>query len=232
VTTKTFEHDHITLRDRSILNIRSLRRGEHGAVRELCARLSPRTRRFRFFLPLPVVPDSLIRMLADVDDPRRLALIVELDPSAGGDVVALGNVAAADDDSAEIALVVADTWQRRGIGTALAERLLQEAESRGWTRFVAEVLSENPAARPLLHRVAIVRSSRTRLGVSEITFARRASAIPGDNDDRRRVAAELCPTFVEATKDGQAAYNAFRQRNEPPVDPCELAYQRLLAVAE
>ena len=83
---------------------------------------------------MPVLPDSLLRMLADVDDPRRLALVAELDHADGGDVVALGNVSAIDDDRAEVGLVVADAWQRQGIGAALAARLLQAAEVRGYHR--------------------------------------------------------------------------------------------------
>ena len=155
------------------LRIRALRSGEDGPVRELCARLSPRTRYLRFFLPIPVLPDSLVRMLADVDDPRRLALVAELDDADGGDVVAFGNVGGGDDDRAEVGLVVADAWQRQGIGVAVAARLLHAAEGRGYHRFVVHGLGENSALHPLLNHVADVVSTKTRHGVSEITFVRR-----------------------------------------------------------
>jgi GNAT superfamily N-acetyltransferase len=158
------------------VRIRPLQRGEVGSVRELCARLSLRTRYLRFFLPVPVVPDSLVRMLADVDDPRRLAVVAELDHRLGGDIVALGNVGANSDDSADVGLVVADAWQRQGIGTALAARLLNAAEGRGCHRFVIHGLSDNPALRPLLKHVAEIVSTNTRSGVSEITFVRRRPA--------------------------------------------------------
>jgi GNAT superfamily N-acetyltransferase len=159
-----------------LLRIRPLRRGEDGAVRELCARLSLRTRYLRFLLAMPVLPDSVVRMLADVDDPRRLALIAELDNADGGDVVALGNVGTLDDGRAEVGLVVADAWQRQGIGVALAARLLHAAGVRGYQRFVVYGLSDNPALRPLLNHLADVVSTETRDGVSEITFVRREPA--------------------------------------------------------
>jgi GNAT superfamily N-acetyltransferase len=73
-------------------------------------------------------------------------------------------------------LVVADAWQRQGIGRALAARLLHAAEGRGYRRFVVDGLLNNPALRPLLNHLADVVSTSTRRGVSEITFVRRRTA--------------------------------------------------------
>jgi len=123
-----------------------------------------------------MLAESLLRTLTDVDDFRRLALVAELDAPDSGDAVALGNVVVRDDDRAEVGLVVADVWQRRGIGAALAVRLLRAAEARGHERFVTHELWDNPALRPLLRRVADVVSIDMCPGVSEITFARRRSA--------------------------------------------------------
>jgi GNAT superfamily N-acetyltransferase len=71
---------------------------------------------------------------------------------------------------------VADVWQRRGIGAALAVRLLRAAEARGHEQFVTRELRDNPALRPFLRRIADVVSIDTSYGVSEITFIRRRSA--------------------------------------------------------
>jgi RimJ/RimL family protein N-acetyltransferase len=175
----------IELDNRVHLNIRPLRRGEEDTVRELCARLSPRTRYLRFLLPVPVVSDSLMHMLANVDDPRRVALVAEVDDGDGYNVVGLGNVGGIDDDHAELGLVVADAWQRRGIGLALATEVLRVAEGRGYQRFVVHALSDNPALRPLLSHLANVVSRTTRLGVSEITFVPRESAAAHSGAVRR-----------------------------------------------
>ena len=177
----TLDEAWIELPNGCHLRIRALRRDEHGPVRELCARLSMRTRYLRFLSAMPVLPDSLVRMLADVDDPRRLALVAEVDNTDGGDVVALGNVGAIDDDRAEVGLVVADAWQRQGIGVALAARMLEAAETRGYQRFVAHVVWDNPALRPLLNHLAEVISTNTLSGESEITFVRRRPAAVSAN---------------------------------------------------
>jgi RimJ/RimL family protein N-acetyltransferase len=157
-------------------NIRPLRRGEDRTIRELCARLSLRTRYLRFLVPMPVVPDSLVHMLANVDDPRRLALVAEVNDGDGNNVVGLANVGGIDDDHAELGLVVADAWQRRGIGLALATEALRAAEGRGYQRFVVHAFSDNAALRPFLSHLANVVSRTTRRGVSEITFVLRESA--------------------------------------------------------
>jgi GNAT superfamily N-acetyltransferase len=101
-------------------------------------------------------------MVAETDDARR-------------QVVALGNVAPADYGRGEVGLVVADAWQRQGIGSALAGRLLRAAQDCGYNKFVVYSLISNPAVRPLLARVADVVSSRTQYGMSETTFVSRRS---------------------------------------------------------
>lgn len=206
VNTDIRHKDQIRLANGCLLNIRPLGRGEEGPVRELLARLSPRTRYFRFFSEMPVMPASLVRMLADVDDVRRLALIAELDDAHGGHVVALGNVGAAGDDLAEVGIVVADAWQRQGIGVALTARLLHAAEARGYRRFLVHGLWDDPALRPLLNHVADVESTSTRQGAMEITFV------------RRRPAALLHPKRVDAKTSIEHLF--------------EQAYERILAAQE
>jgi GNAT superfamily N-acetyltransferase len=171
----TRETGRLTLPGGRYVHIRALRSGEDSVVRKLFARLGPRTRYLRFHAPTTILPDSLLRTLTDVDDFRRFALVAELDDANSGDAVGLGNVAVRDDRRAEIGLVVADVWQRQGIGAALAVRLLQAAEIRGHDRFVTHELWDNPALRPLLRRVGDVVSIEMCSGVSAITFVRRRS---------------------------------------------------------
>lgn len=176
MNTETRETAPLILAGGRHLHFRALRPHEDGIARELFARMSPRTRYLRFLWPARILTESLLRTLTDVDGCRRLALIAELDERNSGDVVGLGNVVAADDGRSEVGLVVADAWQRRGIGVALAMRLLRSAEACGHQRFVIHERWDNRALRRLLQRVGEVVSSETRFGVSEITFVRRRSA--------------------------------------------------------
>jgi len=152
------------------LRIRPLRRCDDLPIRELYDHLSPRTRYLRFFLPMPALPEPLLNSLACTDYHRRLALLAEASTVDGHIVVGLGNYGATEDGTVEVGLVVRDKWQKQGIGTALATKLLQAAEARGFNRFVANVLWENVAARRLLKHVAVVVSTKTQHGVSEVSF--------------------------------------------------------------
>ena len=168
--------DSVTLPNRKQLRIRALRRGEEGAIRELDAHLTPRTRYLRFLPPFPAPPDSVINLLACVDYRRRLALVAEHDNGHGGEIVGLGSFGAIDDRSVEVALVVRDEWQQQHVGTELARRVLQAAEDRGFHRFIAYVLSDNVAIRRLLKHVGDVVSAKVSRGISELAFVRRPPA--------------------------------------------------------
>jgi GNAT superfamily N-acetyltransferase len=122
---------------------------------------------------MPMLPDSVLSLMTCVDYRRRLALLAELEIADGTEVVALGSFGAIDDGIAEVGLVVRDEWQRQGIGIALAARVLQAAEARGFNRFVAHTLWGNVVIRKLLNHVGDVLSTRTHQGVSEVSFVRR-----------------------------------------------------------
>lgn len=158
-----------------MVDIRPLRRCEDAPVRELYRRLSPRTRYLRFFSPMPELPESVLHLLTCVDGERGLALLAELRTPAGPEVVGLGSFGADGNGRAEVGLVVSDAWQRQGIGTALADRVLQAAEARGFHRFVAHALWDNQPIRRLIRRVGEIVSTRTRQGVTEISFVPRHS---------------------------------------------------------
>src|SRR5262245_66541301 len=94
---------------------------------------------------MPSLPDSVVRLLSCVDYRRKLALVAEHEDGDARDIVGLGSFDAIDESSAEVGLVVRDDWQRQHIGLALAQRVLQAAEERGYHRFVGFVHVHNVA---------------------------------------------------------------------------------------
>jgi acetyltransferase len=167
----------MTLPDQRRLRVRPLRPSEEGTIRELDAHLSARTRYLRFLSHLPAIPDSVLRLLTRVDYRRCLSLVAEYDVNGRREVVALGSFSALEDGAAELGLVVRDDWQRMGVGTLLAGRVMRAAADRGFARFVGYVLWENVAMRKILRRIGRVVSTRSSPGVSEITFVRLSNAV-------------------------------------------------------
>ncbi|WP_253776271.1 bifunctional acetate--CoA ligase family protein/GNAT family N-acetyltransferase [Goodfellowiella coeruleoviolacea] len=101
--------------------------------------LSERTRYFRYFGPYPRIPQRDLDRFTTVDHHDRVALVAML----GDDIIAVGRYDRVADASAEVAFVVADAHQGRGLGSILLEHLAAAARERGLRRFVAEVLAEN-----------------------------------------------------------------------------------------
>ena len=132
------------------LLVRPLRHGDVRTVMSLFERLGERSRRTRFNGAKPCLSRSELRQLASVD-PDRYVLVahVEGDPNA----VAIARLVR-DGRSAEIAFAVADEYQHRGIGSALAGELVADARAAGITEITALVSSDNPSAVALLRRIA------------------------------------------------------------------------------
>ncbi|MPY82986.1 MAG: GNAT family N-acetyltransferase [Actinophytocola sp.] len=105
--------------------------------------LSVRSLYHRFFVGTPALPRPLLRQLATLDHDQREAVVAVHD----GQVIGLAQyVRAPDTRRAELAVLVVDAWQHRGVGRRMVSRLATLAARRGITSFDASVLPENQAA--------------------------------------------------------------------------------------
>lgn len=102
--------------------------------------LSDRTRYLRFFSAYPRISDRDLVRFTTVDHVDRVALIVRL----GAQIIGVGRFDRIEDSAdAEVAFVVADAHQGRGIGSVLLEHLAAAGRDRHIRRFTAEVLADN-----------------------------------------------------------------------------------------
>jgi acyl-CoA synthetase (NDP forming)/GNAT superfamily N-acetyltransferase len=131
----------VLLADGSTVHIRQIRPEDAAGIVDLHSRFSERTRYLRYFSPYPRIPERDLRRFVNVDHRDREALVV----SSGGRLIAVGRYErlAPEADEAEVAFVVEDAHQGRGIGSVLLEHLAEAARSAGIVRFVAEVLPVN-----------------------------------------------------------------------------------------
>lgn len=142
-------------------------------------RLSRDTAYQRFFTIMKRLPPDWARVLANVDYQRRLALVAEHGPAEAPALVGVARYEPTErEDTAEVAFVIQDGWQNRGLGTRLLDELLAAAEARGIRRFRAYVLATNSRMIDLLNRFTEVQTRATAAGVTEVRFIRRRSARP------------------------------------------------------
>ena len=115
----------ITLKDGFSARIRPIRPDDEPRLVDLYERLSRHTAYQRFFTVLRRLPSDWYHFFANVDYVRRLALVVERETVAGVQLIGVGRYEPAEEpDTAEVAFVVEDRWQGRGLGGLLLEAVL------------------------------------------------------------------------------------------------------------
>ncbi|MBO0874800.1 MAG: GNAT family N-acetyltransferase, partial [Pseudonocardia sp.] len=126
--------------DGGVVHLRPIVPSDAGALVEFHGRLSDRTRYLRFFGPYPRIPPRDLERFTVIDYHDQVAFVGLL----GHDIVAVGRYVRLDGSSAaEVAFVVRDDHQGRGLGSILLEHLAAAARESGIRRFEAEVLAEN-----------------------------------------------------------------------------------------
>lgn len=163
------------LGDGTLVRVRPIRPDDEAHLVALFARLSPRTIYQRFFTTYRQLPSAWYRDFANVDYRARMALVAE-DVAPGGRLRGVARWEPADTpESAEIAIVVEDQWQGRGLGTVLLEHLFDAAARRGIRRLWADVLAENDGMLRLLRRVGTIDGSRIEQGVVRLSLLPRVA---------------------------------------------------------
>ena len=113
-------------------------------------RLSPESVYRRFFSPISK-PDYFIRLLLRVDHYDRDAIAAV----EGGEIVGVTQYSRLPGASqADLAIVVADSWQRQGLGTRLIAALADRAGAKGIDTFAVAIQGDNFGAMRLLKRIA------------------------------------------------------------------------------
>jgi GNAT superfamily N-acetyltransferase len=136
-------------------------------MREGLRQLSERTRYQRFLAPKPEFSPDELRFLTEVDGEAHFALAALATRSCS--MVGVGRFfrATVAAPEAEVALVVADPVQGKGLGRLLFARLCEAALERGVRRFTGLMLDENRAMRGLLRKLG-GRIGLASYGVCEI----------------------------------------------------------------
>ena len=127
------------LRDGRTAHLRPIRPEDAELMVDFYGRVSDESKYLRFFSPMPTLSDKDVERFTHVDHHDRVAFVVEL----GGLMIAVGRYDVVRDGEAEVAFLVEDKHQGRGIAQLLLEHLAQAGRERGVERFVAEVLPDN-----------------------------------------------------------------------------------------
>jgi GNAT superfamily N-acetyltransferase len=133
------------LPDGSAVHLRPIEPGDKARLVAGMATLSDRSRWLRFQGAVNALSEKTLRHLTEVDQNDHIAWIA-LDPSRAEEplIGVVRCVRIADEPTvAEVAVVVGDAYQNRGLGSLLLAVLAEKAAARGVATFRATVLREN-----------------------------------------------------------------------------------------
>ncbi|HZN17101.1 MAG TPA: GNAT family N-acetyltransferase [Micromonosporaceae bacterium] len=198
----------VLLADGATVHLRPVQPDDADAMVALHSRFSQRTRYLRYFSPYPRIPPRDLVRFVEVDHWDREAFVAELDDR----LIAVGRYErlGAGAPDAEVAFVVEDAHQGRGVGSALLEHLAAAALEVGITRFVAEVLPENaPMLRVFADAGYQVRREYAD-GVVHLDFPIAPSERSRQVQERREHRAEATSVARLLNPRGIAVYGASR----------------------
>ena len=122
------------------VTIRVATPGDGERLRGMFSRVSSETIYRRFLIPYRDVPERTLALMLGVDHHDKQSLVAVADEEIVGHAM---YVRLGDGTEAEMAIIVEDGWQSKGVGKLLLSELAQRARLRGIELFTGEVLGEN-----------------------------------------------------------------------------------------
>jgi acetyltransferase len=153
---------HFQLSDGTNLTIRPIRPEDAGIEQAFVRKLSPEAKFFRFLDSLQELSQEMLIRMTQLDYDREVAFIATVD--SNGEEIEIGVAryfTNPDGQTAEFALVIADEWQRRGLGTRLMTCLIDAAREKGFKALQGEVLATNTKMISLMKRLEFITRIKT-----------------------------------------------------------------------
>lgn len=169
------------LRDGSSVLVRSIRPDDKERLREFSQQLSPKSVYFRFFFPKKRLSDRELAYLTELDFVRHVALVATVGRDEEEKIVGVGRYAVPKTEpdpprSAELAFVILDAHQGRGIASRLLANLLVIAHDKGLREFSADVLPDNHAMLKVFEKSGLHARRKVESGVLHLSFPTESSS--------------------------------------------------------
>jgi acetyltransferase len=159
--------------DGAEVTIRPIRPEDADIEREFVQSLSPEAKYLRFMSSLKDLSPAMLARFTQVDYDREMALVGVVEDKGREVQVGVARYATnPDGESCEFAVVVAESWQGRGLGRHLMLRLIGIAAARGLKTMTGFVLSHNTRMLGMARALGFVlEDSADDPGVSHVRLA-------------------------------------------------------------
>lgn len=133
-----------TLRDGTPFLLRPIRPEDAEMEQAFVRRLSPASRYFRFMGAMRELTPSMLARFTQIDYDREMAFVaVQRNETGENEIGVARYISNPDGTSCEFAIVVDDTYQRRGLGRIMMQRLIAVARARGLTMMTGYIVTDN-----------------------------------------------------------------------------------------
>lgn len=131
------------LRDGRPVEIRALQPDDEASMLAAVERTSLESLQRRFFTAKRSFSENECAYFIDVDFRNHVALVARIDQDGESAIIGGGRYIVIEPGRAEMAFVVVDAWQGKGVGSLLLRHLVNIARDAGLRELTAEVLPEN-----------------------------------------------------------------------------------------
>lgn len=152
--------------------LRPVKVTDEEAMREFFYSLSETSVYHRFFQPIKSLPHSRVMPLVSIDYDKDMAFVATVQDVAGDKIIGVGRYIRSSNKEklAEVAFLVRDEWQNRGMGSALLSSLIEIAKSHGIEGFIASVLQDNKQMLGVFHASGYTLKTTFEDGVYTVVF--------------------------------------------------------------
>jgi GNAT superfamily N-acetyltransferase len=142
-----------TFKDNLKVHFRPIKPSDEEQMRRLFYRFSDEAVYARYFSSIRTMPHTRMQEYVNVDWTQEMSIVGLTDESNSGKIVAEGRyIRELSRPWAEVAFVVDQTYQRKGISTFLYQVLVEIARKRGIKGFKADVLFSNLGMMKVFHK--------------------------------------------------------------------------------
>lgn len=162
--------EHITLLDGGLVHIRPITREDAERLQASHERLSQETVYDRFMAFRKILPEAEVRYLTGLDYDNHMALIAVTQENDEEDIVGVARYIMLDSEpgTAEFAIVVSDTFQRRGLGSLLMHRLAAYAAAHDVRIFLGLTHNDNLRFLRFVQQLGLPIETKKNQGVWEV----------------------------------------------------------------
>ncbi|MEM6963510.1 MAG: GNAT family protein [Bacteroidota bacterium] len=133
----------LTLKNGEVIQLRPIHPVDGQQAFEFRAKLSSKSIHDRFLGYVPNITPPIVDYLTRIDYSKDMAIIAETVNHNEKKVIAVARIAAENTRVSDFAIIIADEWHGKGLGTALTGFLIQIAKDLNYEKIYANYFSDN-----------------------------------------------------------------------------------------